>query len=382
MKINNCFYKLSPKLRELLFYFNFFKNPLKNFNNIIKIKQIYNTSKNHFNDLRDVEIYKSFKKLVLKTKDGFELACEYYSCNIISQKPCKFEPNKPILICLVKNDLDRIKEFYSYYSSLGVTNFAFIDNNSDDGTYEFLASKQNVFLFSCFDSYSTIKRQAWINYIMTFFGFDNWYIVVDSDELLVYNECEKYNIDTLIEKLDRKRIRALMIDMYSDGLFLADNSSLKESMIKKYCFFDSDSYEQIKHPKFELIVGGVRKRVFSKYYNISPFLVKYPIIFFEQGDIQYNSHFSYPFFKNFGDDLNLGLLHFKFMQKDLEKIKIRVKEGNYVNNSVEYRAYLEAYKSEKDLRLVDDNSCKFLSSESIYLIKFLKKINWKSDKNE
>ena len=167
-----------------------------------------------------------------------------------------------------------------------------------------------------------------------------------------------------------------MIDMYSDGLFLSKDDSLNEKITDKYCYFDKDTYIVSKHKRFELVEGGVRKRVFGKYGNISPFLIKYPIIYFQRGDIQYNSHYSIPFYKNFNKNLNIALLHYKFISEDLDKIKDRVIQKNYALGSKEYDAYLKAYTENNNLYLRDAKSEKYTNSNSIYKIKLLKKIDW------
>ena len=178
-------------------------------------------------------------------------------------------------------------------------------------------------------------------------------------------------------KLEKKyRLKALMIDMYADGKFLGIEDNSDESIQKKYCYFDNDSYNEEKHKKFELVTGGMRKRVFGKYANISPFLIKYPIIYFEEGELQYNSHFSYPFYKNFNKELNLALLHYKFLSEDLKKIKTRVNEKNYASGSKEYNAYLRAYQEDKNINLKNENSVKYINSDSLKKINLITSIIW------
>lgn len=377
--INNIFYYIPPKTRELLFYLKFIKNPIIKLNNLKQLKKIYKLQKNDFKNIQSPTIYKSLQRIIIKTDDGFNFAKSFYESRIELIKDGKFIVNKPILICLVKNDLIRIKEFHRYYIELGIRNFAFIDNDSNDGTFEYLQNDKNIALFQIKEKYSTLNRQVWITKVMNYYGYNNWYIIVDSDEFLIYNDCEKNKINSLItyyENQKKFRIKALMIDMYSDDKFLFESNNCKEKIMNKYCYFDKDTYISSKHTKFELIEGGVRKRVFEKYEKISPFLIKYPIIYFQPGDLQYNSHYSSPFYKNFNAELNIALLHYKFMPEDLNKIKERVKEKNYAMGSKEYSAYLKAYKEDPNIHLKNDESVKLITSNSIYAINLLKKINW------
>lgn len=378
--IDKIFWKISPKNREKLFYFNFIKHPIRKLKDIFILKDLYMNYNEKFGEYRKdrEEIYITIKKMILKTNDGFNFAKAFYTDKIESIKQGNFKENNIILICLVKNDLKRLKEFYKYYINLGIVNFTFIDNGSTDGTFEYLEQLENISLFRVYEKYSTIRRQAWISKIMAYYGYNKWFLILDSDEFLVYNECEQRKVNELLEKLmieKNTRIRALMIDMYSDGVFLEDKKG-SEKFAEEYCYFDSDTYNIEKHKHFELVTGGMRKRVFGKYENINPFLIKYPIIYYEKGDIQYNSHYSYPFYKNFNININLVLLHYKFLPEDLEKIKNRVKEKNYALGSIEYNAYLKAYKTNEKLRLKYEKSNKYTNSKDLKKIKLINSIKW------
>ena len=380
--IDYLFFIFPPRLREGMFYLKVFKNIPKNIMNYKKIKKLYMQFETNFGNYKEDKknIYKSIKKLSIKKEDGFEFAKEFYKNNIKLTKKGKINKTKIILVCLVKDELRRMKEFYKHYKTLGVENFVFIDNDSTDGTYEYLETIKNVTIFKVYDKYSTIKRQAWVTKILSYFGYNNWYLIVDSDELLVYNDCENKNIDKLVSFASKKRlyrIKGLMLDMYSNDNFLEINEKDKKSIKEKYCYFDNDNYIKKDHKSFELIEGGMRKRVFGKYDNLSPFLSKYPIMYYQKGDLQYNSHYSYPFYKNFNIDLNVALLHYKFLGEDLEKIKNRAKEKNYALGSKEYKVYLKAYNQSKNLKLIYNKSKKYENSKSLETIEIINPIVWR-----
>lgn len=380
-KNNSIIYKIPPRIREIIFYINFFKNPKKKIIEIIETKKMYKNFRKSFGEYENSKelIYKTLKNIIIKKSDGAELAKEFYTDNLEIKKKNKINEKEIILVCLVKDDLRRIKEFYKYYTKIGITNFVFIDNNSTDGTFEFLKELKNTTIFRTLDKYTTIRRQAWISKVMAYYGYNKWFLIVDSDEFLVYNNCENVKINKFIEKMeDRKehRIKSLMIDMYADEKFLGKQENDEESIMQKYCFFDNDTYYCQKHNCFEAVVGGMRNRVFGKFGNIEPFLIKYPIIFYEKGDIQYNSHFSYPFYKNFNKEINTALLHYKFLPEDLEKIKERVKEKNYALGSKEYNAYLKAYQENENLNLKYNKSQKYNNSSDLEKIKLISKIDW------
>lgn len=368
-QIKKILYKMSPKFREKMFYLKFAKNPIRKLNQIKEIKKIHKG---------DLEEYKALKNLILKTDDGYDFAKEFCNAQFIMEKDGKIIEKSPILVCLVKDDLIRIKKFLQYYKELGVENFIFIDNNSTDGTFELLLNQENVVVYRCTEKYTTIRRQAWIAKIMSIYGTNKWYLVLDSDEFLSYEGCEKHSIQDFIkylEKINIKRAKTLTIDMYSDGL-LFDNTEV-DDFESKYNYFDIDTYEKQEHLRFELICGGMRKRIFGKTKSISPFLVKYPLIFFEKGDLQYNSHFSYPFYKNFNQELIGVLRHYKFMGNDISKIKERAKNKNYAYGSVEYISYLETYNKNPNISAYYEKSIKYKDSNDFKQIKGIHSIDWR-----
>lgn len=383
MILNKIYLKLPIKLREKLLVF--FNNKgikdikLKNKRMLdFYSKDLYSSNWGKYIDQKKTW-YKAYLDLSKRTKDGIDEAEYFYldKINLININEEKVD-YKIILICLVKNDLERMKLFMNHYRKLGIKKFAIIDNDSTDGTFEFLREQKDVDLFQAKEKYSTIRRQSWINRIISYYGLNRWYLIVDSDELLVYNDMESYKIERLLEYFSKKgveRCKALMVDMYPEK-FMMEND-LVDDYFSLFKYFDTDTYYEVRNKYFEQISGGMRERVFGKDdTNFRIFLVKYPLIYFREGDIQYNSHYSYPFYKNFNKTLNLSLLHYKFLPKDLKRIEEIVKNKNFASGSKEYKKYLEIYKRDKDIKLVYENSGEFSTSNSVYDIDKLKKIEW------
>lgn len=76
------------------------------------------------------------------------------------------------------------------YRRLGVKGFAFLDNGSDDGTFEWLPEQEDTDLYRCFEKYRTAVEEGWINRTASYYGFDSRLILTDSDELVVYEGME------------------------------------------------------------------------------------------------------------------------------------------------------------------------------------------------
>ncbi len=376
--------KLPKKLREKILLIDSNRNLATILNKRQEINLLYEQDKYIQNwgeyEKNRRKWYKAFKKLSYMTKDGIEVA-KYFYLDKIKVEKINYNDAKVILICLVKDDLKRIKKLIEHYTKIGIEKFAIIDNGSSDGTYEFLKKQNQVDLFQIKEEYSTIRRQSWINRIISYYGYNKWYLIVDSDELLVYNEMEKNNINHLIQHYELEKIvrcRALMIDMYPQKFLMEKNVESDYTDIFKY--FDTDTYTYIDNKYFECITGGMRGRVFKKENDIFKVaLVKYPLIYFQVGDIQYNSHYSFPFYKNFGQPLNLGILHYKFLPEDLNRIYEIIEKSNFADGSKEYKRYIEIYEKDKDMNLMYEGTKIYKSSNSIYEIKQLKKVKWENN---
>lgn len=289
----------------------------------------------------------------------------------------KTKKEKLILICVVRNDLERIKIFLEYYRNVGIMKFVFIDNNSDDGTKEWLKKQTDVDLYQCYQEYSSAKRVAWINRILSIYGNKRWYLVVDSDEFFTYKGMEERKINNLIDYLENdkiKRIKSIMLDMYGTKMLFGGTEN-DLNFLQENCYFDKENYETENSKKGVIISGGPRKRLF----NQKVWLSKYPLFYLEKKDFLAESHFLYPYEDNFKAPCLGALLHYKFYgQKDLEKVKEAVSKENYANKSSEYKKYLKMIKRKKKLIMFDQEvSVEYVDSNSLSQIELIENINWK-----
>lgn len=324
----------------------------------------------------------AFVKLSLVTnKRGFELAKEFFGQPIEVVKENQV-PSKQdlVLICPAKNELDNLKRIYSHYKNLGVKSFAIIDNLSDDGTSDYFSQLDDVNVYLAKDKYTSLRRQAWINRVMARYGFNKWYLVVDSDEYLDYNDSDRksiYNVIDYCNKRGIKRAKALMLDMYPDSIVF---DGREVDFLSQYKYFDKTGYTHISGND-ELLIdgyqGGVRTRIFTESSgDKKPWLTKYPLIYMQPGDIQYQSHMSYPFYKNFKSENIMVLRHYKFLPSDLDKYRQRVVDGNFSAGSKEYAQYV-AMMEKGSITFYDSGvSAEFNSNESYYCINEMKRIEW------
>ena len=129
------------------------------------------------NFLRLMDQYSDVYDLVFKTKDFKNSFSDLIRKDI--PECIKREISLP-------DDIYKIKVFMEHYRQLGVEAFIFLDNNSGDGTKEFLCQQEDVILYTSDQQYSSARRVAWINRLLAIYGQDRWCLVVDSDELVTY----------------------------------------------------------------------------------------------------------------------------------------------------------------------------------------------------
>lgn len=334
-------------------------------NYVPREKENYINIKN-YGMLKDI-----LKRFVKRESKHCEVVHEFLNSNIeICKEAYSFSDlveTDVIVVCVIRDDLKRLQEFIPYYRQLGVKHFAFLDNNSTDGTYEFLEAQVDVNLYRTSDSYTTNRREGWLNCLYQHIGVNKWILCVDSDELFTYIGMEHHSISDFVLMLKEKkikRVRSIMIDMYSNKNIFEQEKGYQDSM-QDYCYFDYDNYSEEKNFRSMLIFGGPRERVFST--NSQRFLCtlsKYPLFFYENGDFQGCSHWQFPYQKNYDPNIYAALRHYKFMNDDLEKYKERIIKGNYTSGSLEYKRYFEVLKENKTINFMCKESMKFEDSES------------------
>ena len=316
---------------------------------------------------------KKLNKLAYSNSSYISLGEEFASSEIKIIKNIEIHEQEVIAICVAKNDFMKLKNFIYHHRKIGITKFIILDNDSNDGSIEWLEKQNDVILLQTKMKYSSIRRVAWINRIIAHYGDNRWYLVADSDELLEYNDFENKTIYDVIEyckSFNIIRVRALMLDMYAKPQYYAKKDI--ESCYDECIYFDKNSYFLNKREDFINICGGPRERVFK----MIPCLTKYPLFYFRKKDIHCKSHFLYPFKENFDGDCLLVLKHYKFLPGEIKKYREIAKNENYYKGSWAYKKYLSVMEKNNILNFMNDDTCKYEDSSSLDNILVYKKINW------
>jgi len=272
--------------------------------------------------------------------------------------------NAPILLGAVKNDLERVKLQVEYHRGIGIKHFAYIDNMSTDGTFEWLKEQPDVSLFLTEETFNAEAKDAWRRLVTDILGYDKWYLVLDSDELFMYPGIEKKNINVYIDFLESQKIKSAfspMIDMYTKGrLFEKDNAA--DEILNSYRYFDATYTQRNVFSKYH-VAGGPRARVL-----VPANLEKYALIKLSE-DMLMTTHQNFPYKYNFETKGAIAfLLHYKFLPEDIKKYEEYIASGSHYNGSVWYKTYLNAFKRNPDLSFYYDKSQRLDSSMDLMKI--------------
>lgn len=185
----------------------------------------------------------------------------------------------------VRNEMVRLPYFLQHYRALGVDHFLFVDNDSDDGTADYLAAQADVSIWTTKHSYRLARFGVdWLGWLQFKHGHNRWCLTVDADELLVYPSYQTRDLKSLTGWLDDQGLPsfgALMLDLYPKGPLEDARYAPGDDPMRTLCWYDADNYRHRYHPYYGnlWIQGGVRDRVFfSTEPDRAPTLNKTPLV--------------------------------------------------------------------------------------------------------
>ncbi len=123
-----------------------------------------------------------------------------------------------IVVAVARNERVMLPHFLAHYRGLGATAFVIVDNQSDDGSAEYLLAQPDVALYTADTEYRLSHYGvAWQQAVLAAHGAGRWAVVADIDELLVWPGCEDGGLDPVLDALDRQdatAVQVMMVDMY------------------------------------------------------------------------------------------------------------------------------------------------------------------------
>lgn len=269
-----------------------------------------------------------------------------WALQAVTVQTTRIRKSDVLLFATVRSEFERIAHFTDHYRQLGVSHFLIVDNDSDDGTLDYLKSQPDVSLWRTTASYRNARFGVdWLNWLLCKYGHNHWCVTVDADEYLDYVGSEKTDLAGLGEALEANQqnaFGAIMLEPYPRGPIGSNaTDSLK--------WIDTGPYRSCRqYPLGNLWVqGGVRERVFFADNPIqSPTLNKLPFVKWNRRFCYVNStHSMLPPRLNFeydgpGDQRPNGvLIHTKFTASIVSKSETEQQRGEHFTTPEKFTDY-------------------------------------------
>lgn len=268
-----------------------------------------------------------------------------------------------LLFATVRNEMMRLPYFLDYYRKLGIRHFLIVDNDSSDGTTDFLAEQPDVSLWTTSASYRRSRFGIdWMNWLLSRYGRGRWCLTVDADELLVFPFCDTRPIRAMTDWLDASSVKsfgAMMLDVYPKGPLGDVDPHPGQDPLELLRWFDSGNYVIRRNSRYRnlWIQGGARARVFfAGHPRYAPALNKIPLVKWQRNYVYVSStHMLLPRGLNLVYDERGGektsgiLLHTKLLTNFGEKALEELARKEHYGGSVEYKAYAETPPEEIDM---------------------------------
>lgn len=266
------------------------------------------------------------------------------------------------------NEMLRLPYFLEYYRQLGITHFFFVDNNSNDGSFEFLLAQPDCYVFWTDTSYSEAGSGiSWIHALLDKYALDGqWCIHADSDELLVYPHCETQPLPKIIKYLEDEQSQMMvsfMLDMYPKDLQMQLNANHSKSLIdvSPYFYNDYEHRYQVECPYVHTLGG-----IFYKF-EVAPFAFVKTALFKYSKEFRFLSatHHTTPAKVS---NVSSAYLHFKMLGDFQAKAKAESERKEHAGGGAMYRKYAQMYdkfiNSGTDLSQLD-KSVKYQNSQQL-----------------
>lgn len=298
------------------------------------------------------------------------------------------KPEHILLFSTLRNERVRLPYFLRYYRELGVNHFLMVDNDSTDGSREYLASQEDVSLWTTAYSYKRSRFGVdWLNGLQMAYGHGHWTLVVDPDEFFVYPFADTRPLRALTDWLDASSIRsfsAMLLDMYPKGPIGAQPYRDGQDPFEIANWFDSGNYVMSRNRRFGnlWIQGGPRARMFfADVPERAPALNKIPLVKWDRAYAYASStHMLLPrglnlVYDEWGGEKASGcLLHAKFLDTFSVKANEEMMRKQHYANSHEYRAYKLGLNDSPDMWC--KWSEKYINWRQLEILGLMSKGNW------
>jgi len=306
----------------------------------------------------------------------------------ISDRTDQIRDTDIMVFSTLRNEKVRLPYFLDYYRKMGVGHFVIVDNDSTDGSLDYLCGQSDVSVWHTKASYKRARFGVdWLNWLQRKHAHGHWTLVVDPDEFLVYPFCDTRPLRALTDWLDASSIKsfsAMLLDMYPKGRLDEQPYEEGRDPIEIASWFDSGNYTMRKNKKFGnlWIQGGPRSRVFfGDEPAKAPALNKIPLVKWDRKYTYVSStHMLLPrglnqVYDEWGGEKASGvLLHAKFIDTFTLKAAEELARSQHYSASVEYKAYADSMRDDPELWC--KWSEKYINWRQLEILGLMSKGNW------
>ena len=306
----------------------------------------------------------------------------------VADRTARIRPADLLVFSTQRNENIRLPYFLRYYREMGVKHFLFVDNDSDDGSREYLAEQEDCSVWTTKASYKASKFGVdWLNWLLRKYGHGHWVLTLDPDEFFVYPFCDTRPLDALTDWLDTYEVRAFsafLLDMYPKGPIDGVPYLRGQNPFEIAQWFDAGNYTIDRNWYFQnlWIQGGPRARMFfADNPQAAPSLNKIPLVKWHRSYVYASStHMLLPrglnrVFDDWGGEKASGcLLHAKFLSPLTDKVAEELERKQHYAGSREYRAYSENLADQADLWC--KFSEKYINWRQLEILGLMSKGNW------
>ncbi len=307
---------------------------------------------------------------------------------MVADRTATLQPDGIVLLSTLRNERVRLPYFLRYYRNLGVDHFLFVDNDSDDGSREYLAAQKDVSLWTTKGSYKKSHFGVdWLTHLQRKLCHGRWCLTVDVDEFLIYPFCETRPLRALTDWLDASAIRsfsAMLLDMYPKGPVDAQPYAEDQDPFDIAQYFDSGNYAIKRNARQGnlWIQGGPRARMFfTNAPAKAPALNKTPLVKWHRNyAYESSTHMLLPrglnlVYDEWGGEKASGcLLHAKFLDTFSTKANEEMQRRQHYANSAEYKAYADGLAAQPDFWC--KWSEKYINWRQLEILGLMSKGNW------